>query len=104
LIRLVIRGAVESHVRAFAEEIAERLRDTLGPAIKDEGERTNDHPRILGPAPCPLPKLRGELRFQIHVQGPEGDRLRSAVRNALSSLKPPDKVLWTVDVDPMDVM
>src|SRR5437764_487314 len=60
--------------------------------------------RVLGPAPCPLPKLRGEFRYQLHVQGPDGDRLRAAVRQVTAKLQSTDDLRWTVDVDPIDMM
>ena len=31
--------------------------------------------RILGPAPCPFARLKGKYRFQIQVQGPDGEEL-----------------------------
>ena len=35
--------------------------------------------RVLGPAPCPFARLKGRYRFQIQVQGPDGEPLRAAV-------------------------
>jgi primosomal protein N' (replication factor Y) len=125
LIRIVVRGEIESHVRAFAEEIGGKLRAAVGQEAggseqeaggrrQEAGERTSDiehrtsnveqYPRLLGPAPCPFPKLRGEFRYQIHVQGPDGGQLRSAMREAMASLKTPENLRWTVDVDPVDMM
>jgi hypothetical protein len=60
--------------------------------------------RVLGPAPCPFARLKGRYRFQIQVQGPDGERLRSAVRHATDGLEPPEEVQWIVDVDPVDML
>jgi hypothetical protein len=60
--------------------------------------------RVLGPAPAPFARLRGLYRFQIQLQGLEGDKLRSAVRRATAEVKPPDGVQWIADVDPIDMM
>ena len=58
----------------------------------------------LGPAPCPFARLKGRYRFQIQVQGPEGEPLRAAVRQATAELEPPEDVQWIVDVDPVEML
>ncbi len=60
--------------------------------------------RVLGPAPCPFARLKGRYRFQIQVQGPDGDPLRAAVSQATTGLEPPENVQWIVDVDPVDML
>jgi primosomal protein N' len=49
-------------------------------------------------------KLRDEYRYQIQLQAPDGELLRTIVRHATTSLKSPDGVFWTADVDPLDMM
>ena len=51
-----------------------------------------------------MAKLRGNYRFQIQLQSADGELLRSVVRAATADLKPPDGVVWIVDVDPLDMM
>jgi primosomal protein N' len=68
----------------------------------DSGRATQT--RILGPAPCAFPKLKGLHRFHLQLLGPDGDQLRSAVRAATDDLKPPEKVQWIVDVDAVEMM
>ncbi|MHB1033816.1 MAG: replication restart helicase PriA [Pirellulales bacterium] len=96
MIRLVIRGPQEAPAARFAAELAARL----GEAIASQGTAA----RILGPAPAPITRLRGNYRFQIQLQGTERDRLRAAVRQATGAVKPPDEVQWIVDVDPLDML
>ncbi len=60
--------------------------------------------RVLGPAPAPFARLRGMYRFQIQIQGPDGEKLRAAVRQATAELKEPEGVQWIADVDPLDMM
>ena len=96
MIRLLVRGPVELAAGQFAEAIATLLRDEL--------TRAGVQARILGPAPAPLAKLRGNFRFQIQVQGADGAGLRQAVRQATSDLKPPEDVQWIADVDPLDML
>ena len=96
MIRLVIRGPAVRAAAEFAAHVAEQLRAALSDQQTDA--------RVLGPAPAPFARLRGKHRFQIQVQGPDGDALRSAVRRATADLRPPEEVQWIVDVDPMDML
>jgi primosomal protein N' (replication factor Y) len=96
MIRIVIRGQSARPAQALADEIA-RL-------VREFGQREAPSIRILGPAPAPMAKLRGDFRFQIQLQSPDGESLRNAVRRATADLKTPDGVAWIVDVDPLDMM
>jgi primosomal protein N' (replication factor Y) (superfamily II helicase) len=96
MIRLVIRGPSQPITREFADFLGTRLKESL----QTDGASA----RVLGPAPAPFARLRGMYRFQIQLQGLEGDRLRAAVRQATVDLKEPEGVQWIVDVDPVDMM
>jgi primosomal protein N' (replication factor Y) len=96
MIRVVVRGPAEKTVEGFAAHIAER--------IEAASQRLQADIRLLGPAPCPFPKLRGLYRFHLQTQSPLGERLREAVRDAVADLQAPDEVQWIVDVDPNDMM
>jgi primosomal protein N' (replication factor Y) len=96
MIRLVVRGPVEAVAAEFANYITERLKMALTEQQADA--------RVLGPAPCPFARLKGRYRFQIQVQGPDGEKLRAAVRQATADLEPPEDVQWIVDVDPVDML
>ena len=61
--------------------------------------------RCRCPRAGPRPSARrGKYRFQIQVQGPDGEQLRAAVAEATADLEPPDDVQWIVDVDPVDML
>ncbi len=96
MIRLVVRGPKEQFVTLFAQTLGQRLGESL--------ERHAPGARLLGPAPAPFAKLRGHFRIQIQLQGPDGDALRAAVREATAGLEPPEEVQWIVDVDPLDML
>ena len=96
MVRLVVRGPVEQVACQFAGYLTERLAS----AIAEQEAKA----RVLGPAPAPFSKLRGLYRFQIQIQGPDGEKLRAAVRLATADLKPPEQVQWIVDVDPLDML
>ena len=56
--------------------------------------------RVLGPAPAPLGKLRGEYRAQFLIKGTNRKRMREALLSALAAR--PDLARRTVvDVDPL---
>jgi primosomal protein N' (replication factor Y) len=96
MVRLVVRGPADLPTGQFADEIATLLRAEL--------EKVDCKSRILGPAPAPIAKLRGNFRYQIQSQATDGAALRQAVRQATSDLKPPADILWIADVDPLDML
>ena len=59
--------------------------------------------RVLGPAPAPLSKLRGEYRAQLLVKGTKRRPMREAVVAAIAA-KPELQRRVTVDVDPLSVL
>ena len=95
MIRIVVRGPVETSAQGFAEHAAQQLTS----AAKDI-----DPCRILGPAPCPITRVRGNYRFQIQAQSPHGEQLRTAISQAIRNFKPPENVQWMVDVDPLEML
>jgi primosomal protein N' (replication factor Y) len=96
MIRLVIRGPKQNETRGFAEHLA-----TL---IRTQCEKHEARAKVRGPAPAPIPKLRGNYRFQIQTQSFRPEQLREAVRVATTGLKPPEEVQWMADVDPLDML
>jgi primosomal protein N' (replication factor Y) len=59
--------------------------------------------RVLGPAPAPLSRLKGEHRAQFFIKGSQRSVMRDALLAALNAR--PDIARRTiVDVDPMSVL
>ncbi len=95
LVNCVFSGAVREQVEAAAAGLAEEL---LEPAVKLGVE-------VLGPAPCPLARLRGKSRYQVLLKSPSRPPLRHLLtRLPLLRRALPGKVALTVDVDPMDML
>jgi len=110
--RFVVRGPNESTAQAFAGQMAESLRR--------QAAETDLACRILGPAPAPFSKLRGNFRFHIHIHAAVGiavrdgiadrspgianERMRTVIRLATNHLKAPTDTLWIVDIDPLDML
>jgi primosomal protein N' (replication factor Y) len=58
---------------------------------------------ILGPAPAPLTRLRGEHRAQFFLKGTSRSAMREAVQGALA--RHPDLARRaSVDVDPLSML
>ena len=59
--------------------------------------------RVLGPAPAPLGKLRGEYRAQLLIKGTNRKRMREALMAVLAG-RPELARRTVVDVDPLSVL
>jgi primosomal protein N' (replication factor Y) len=83
-----------------ARSFAGAMDDAAG--IADRLRQTGDGLVVLGPAPAPLGRLRGEYRAQLLVKGGNRRRLREAVTAAVGARS--DLARRTVvDVDPLSV-
>ncbi|HZN36834.1 MAG TPA: helicase-related protein, partial [Pirellulaceae bacterium] len=96
LIRLIVRGESEPAVDQFAESACEKLRAAIEAAAIEH--------RVLGPAPCPIAKLRGLFRYHILLCSPATDELRAAVRSVTERFEPIEGLQWVIDVDPLDLL
>ncbi len=93
LVNLVFSGNDGQKVAAAAEALADAL------------QNVNGEVEVLGPAPCPLAKLRGKTRVQILLKA----AIRMPLRRLLMRLPQlqkqiPAGVGLTVDVDPVDML
>jgi primosomal protein N' (replication factor Y) len=93
IINTVVRARTFAGAMDDAAEIVDRLR----------GEADRNGLRVLGPAPAPLGKLRGEYRAQLLVKGSNRKRMRELLLAAISS-RPDVQRRVVVDVDPMSVL
>ena len=59
--------------------------------------------RVLGPAPAPLSRLKGEHRAQLFIKGTNRPAMRQALQAVLST-RPELRRRTIVDVDPMSVL
>jgi primosomal protein N' (replication factor Y) len=93
LVNAVVRAKTFTRAMDDAADIVQRLR---------EADTGNDL-RVLGPAPAPLGKLRGEYRAQLLVKGGNRRRMREALQAAMAST-PELQRRVVVDVDPVSVL
>ena len=68
-----------------------------------QGDPSLKYYRVLGPAPAPLGKLRGEYRAQFLVKGSNRRRMREALVAALAA-RPEIARRTAVDIDPLSVL
>ncbi len=78
-------------------------------AMADAGElvralRFGSEPyRVLGPAPAPLVRLKGEYRAQLFIKGTNRPAMREALQSVLAA-RPEIRRRTIVDVDPLSVL
>ena len=93
LVNAVVRGRGFDEAMQLATDIVARL--------VPHAERAKF--LILGPAPAPLGRLRGEHRVQFFLKGTRRADMRAALREVLTAM-PDARRRTTVDVDPLSVM
>ncbi len=96
LARIIMRGPDQAATEAFSETVVQRLKQAQKLAAIDC--------RILGPAPPPLAKLRGNYRFHALLQTRTAEPLNRLLVRATNDLKPPKEILYVIDIDPQDTL
>jgi primosomal protein N' (replication factor Y) (superfamily II helicase) len=92
MVNVVVRGKTYDAAMEAAADLARRT-----------SEQSSGGFVILGPAPAPLTRLRGEHRAQFFLKGRSRRAMRTALGRALASL-PALARRVSVDVDPMSVL
>jgi len=92
LIAVVFRAPTFAQALEEASDLAARLREGRDETL-----------RVLGPAPAPLGRLRGEYRVHVILKGTHRGAMREALLAALAS-RPDLRRRVTVDVDPLSVL
>lgn len=103
--RVVIRDRDYTRCVRRASELADRLRELAGTAIRESTTLGVPRLRIRGPAPCPLSRVADHHRQSLEVLSAEGPApiqwLLTAARN--EGLVKSDATA-AVDVDPIDLL
>jgi primosomal protein N' (replication factor Y) (superfamily II helicase) len=92
MVNVVVRGKTYDAAMEAAADLARRT-----------GERSAGGFVILGPAPAPLTRLRGEHRAQFFLKGTSRKVMRAALRDAMAAM-PELSRRASVDVDPLSVL
>ena len=95
VVRFVFRGPSVDLVAETARSISERLRMLTQDVVSP--------PRILGPAPAPIEKLRGKFRIHLLIQAENYGELQPMLHE-LRKTRPPKDTEWIIDVDPISML
>ena len=93
MISVVVRGRTFEEAMRIATDIVGRL--------EPSARRAGFH--VLGPAPAPLGRLRGEHRVQCFLKGTRRADMRCALKAVLADM-PEVRRRVTVDVDPLSML
>jgi len=93
LVNVVVRGKSFDEAMGTANDVVQRLK----PLMASGGFV------ILGPAPAPLVRLRGEHRVQFFLKGAKRVEMRNALKVMLKEM-PDVRRRMTIDVDPLNVL
>ena len=91
MVSAVVRGGRLAEAMRSATALARDLR-----AVPQSFE-------VLGPAPAPISRLRGEHRVQIFLKGTHRPDMRQALQAAVAR-RPALRRRVTIDVDPLSVL
>src|SRR5205085_1688546 len=101
LVNVIVKAKTRQGAMDDAREIAQGLRTPGGaPGGRGIGEGGWN---VLGPAPAPLGRLKGEHRAQIFIKGTQRNAMRKALLTILEA-RPDLRRRTIVDVDPMSVL
>src|SRR5688500_5025562 len=90
MVNIVVRGRTFTEAMEGAHDLADAARGAKGVAM-------------LGPAPAPLTKLRGEHRAQVFLKGTSRKTMREALQLAVSR-QPELANRISIDVDPLSML
>ena len=93
LLQITTQSPGERKAFEKGREIAKALREAAtGPV------------QILGPAPAPISKIRGDFRWHILVKAPNAKAIHDAVAACGEQLRSSGKVRVVTDVDPYSML
>jgi primosomal protein N' (replication factor Y) len=96
--RLIVRSKDEKAGNDYADRLAAAFRVVL--------DRRNQprELRLLGPAEAPVFRLKGYFRFHFQMHSANSALLHQVLREVLPTVRVPNGVELTVDIDPQDML
>lgn len=127
LVRIVLRGESLQQLTLFANQLTEQIQlgcaaagmqidaglssisSALGSSLATANSSTPSAPELpwvrkLGPAPCPIEKLRGKFRFHLLLTTSNLEMLRGVLREVQANHPSTEELQWIIDVDPHDML
>ncbi|MCS7016919.1 MAG: primosomal protein N', partial [Gemmatales bacterium] len=99
--RLVVRSREDARAQHAAQDLAERFRLNLQ---RLQQRQPLALVQVLGPAPCPLHRLRNYYRYQLVLLTPKVSWRNWLLRETLSQTPTSEDVIYSVDIDPVNVL
>ncbi len=93
LANIIVKGKEEEHTIKLAQTIAAHLR------MMNKAQTS----LILGPAPCPLTKIKQEYRWQILLKG-SPKSLQELLKTVSARISIPKDLKITIDIDPIGLL
>jgi primosomal protein N' (replication factor Y) len=93
LVNVLVRAPVAAEALADANLLAQQIR----------GRADAGRFRVLGPAPAPVARLRGEYRAQMFLKGSHRAVMREAVQAAVAA-QPDLRRRVAIDIDPVSIL
>ncbi len=98
LIRIILSSKNNLMVNSAINEITFKFINI----INNKG--LNDYIQILGPNPCIIPRLREQYRYHILIKNKLGEKGHNIIGTFIKSIKVPNDIKLTIDVEPYDVI
>jgi primosomal protein N' (replication factor Y) len=95
LARVIVRSASEQQSHQEAVNLAERFRSEIA--------RLKLPIKLIGPAPCPIMRLRSQHRFHFQMSTATAETYQILWREVARQIKLPEGVEFVMDVDPLDM-
>ncbi|NQT46705.1 MAG: primosomal protein N' [Candidatus Omnitrophica bacterium] len=92
IVKMTLRSSKEEKAKAAASIMKDRLKEVF----------TKKGVKIIGPAPSPMVRLRGQYRWNIMLKGKDPAKICSVLRKEVLGLRGIGAFL-TVDVDPISL-
>ncbi len=93
IIRFVVKGKVLKNFEKTLETVDRVCRNFRPPGVE-----------LLGPAPCPLSRLRGYHRWHLLLRGKSSSRVHAAARGLAEKLRALPALALDIDVDPVHML
>lgn len=94
LARVILRGPKDEEVREYATKVGEVMRAAAKELSSDI--------KILGPAPCPVTRLKANFRYHLQLAALEVEQLRLVWLQAAPQFPNHPNVEFQIDVDPLN--
>ena len=92
--RIILRGPVEAEVKDYSNKIVQLIRSAA--------KETQTNVRILGPAPCPITRLKANFRYNLQLAAPDLSSLAKIWDVAAPRFPHHATVEHQVDVEPLN--